>query len=278
MTMAFHRKLKEPVSRELLHETAVVRVIEAMKRDLVSAISLHEMADIACFSPFHFNRIFKEVTGIPPNQFLYALRLEQAKRLLISTSLSVTDICFEVGYNSLGSFINRFTDLVGLSPNAFRRMAFEFSDFRLGMIRDAITVRMDRASSGAALSGKIQVSPEFDGIVFVGLFRRAIPESQPVSCTLLPGTGDFKLSSAERGPHFVFAAGVPWSGCALELFTLDGLPRGRSRKISVGTGQEAGAPTIRLRQAEIVHPPILAAILVMVLRQFADPEIALANA
>ncbi len=59
-----------------LHELAVERVIKSMKERLDAPLDLDEMASIAHFSPFHFNRVFREVTGIPPAQFLNALRLE----------------------------------------------------------------------------------------------------------------------------------------------------------------------------------------------------------
>src|SRR5260370_25122277 len=105
------------------HHRAVERVISAMRRRLDENLSLKEMADIAYMSPFHFNRIFRQLTGVPPCQFLSALRLESARRLLRTTELKVTEICFEVGYTSLGTFIRRFSDLLGASPRSLRRLA-----------------------------------------------------------------------------------------------------------------------------------------------------------
>src|ERR1700716_965915 len=87
------------------HHEAVERVIQTMHDRLDEPLTLHEMSRIAYISPYHFNRIFRQITGIPPNQFFYALRLETAKRLLLTTNTSVTDVCFDVGYNSLGTFI-----------------------------------------------------------------------------------------------------------------------------------------------------------------------------
>ena len=79
-----------------LQSAAGTRVISAMHEHLYDPLSLQDMADIAHYSPFHFNRLFRKITGIPPNHFLYALRLSRAKRLLEETDLNVTDICFEV--------------------------------------------------------------------------------------------------------------------------------------------------------------------------------------
>ena len=105
------------------HHEAVERVIRVMRDRLDEPLTLQEMSRIAYISPYHFNRIFRQITGIPPNQFFYAMRLETAKRLLLTTNTSVTDLCFDVGYNSLGTFIRRFTGLVGVSPSRFRSLA-----------------------------------------------------------------------------------------------------------------------------------------------------------
>ena len=110
------------------HHQAVERVIRMMHDRLDEPLTLQEMSRIAYISPCHFNRTFRQITGIPPNQYFYALRLETAKRLLLTTNTSVTDVCFDVGYNSLGTFIRRFTGLVGLSPSRFRSLARHASE------------------------------------------------------------------------------------------------------------------------------------------------------
>ena len=79
------------------------------------------MAEMANLSPYHFARIFRNVTGIPPVEFLTAVRLERAKRLLLGTEMGVAEVCFEVGYESVGTFATRFKDLVGLPPGRMRR-------------------------------------------------------------------------------------------------------------------------------------------------------------
>src|SRR6478735_3910763 len=75
-----------------MHVRGVERVISAMMQCLDQPMNNNDMADVACQSPFHFNRVFHRLTGIPPVQFHYALRLQHAKRLLISTDLRITDI------------------------------------------------------------------------------------------------------------------------------------------------------------------------------------------
>src|SRR5216684_4257917 len=108
------------------HTQAVERVIRAMHTHLHELLTLEDLASVACLSPFYFTRVFHRLIGIPPGEFLSALRFQAARRLLLTTPLSVTDICFEVGYTSTGSFTTRFTQLVGLSPRLLRQRAHAF--------------------------------------------------------------------------------------------------------------------------------------------------------
>ena len=83
-------------------------------------ISLTEAAAHAGLSPFYFQRLFAEAFNETPHEFVTRLRIDHAKKLLLAGNHSVTEICFEVGYESLGSFSTRFHSLTGLSPAAFR--------------------------------------------------------------------------------------------------------------------------------------------------------------
>lgn len=97
-------------------------------RDYVGAcfhdrVTLENAAREACLSPFHFNRLFAQAFGETPHEFATRMRIDEAKKLLLAENRNVTDICFDVGYESLGSFSARFRSLTGLSPAAFRREA-----------------------------------------------------------------------------------------------------------------------------------------------------------
>jgi AraC-like DNA-binding protein len=86
-------------------------------------VPLETAAREACLSPFHFNRVFARAFGETPHEFVTRMRIEEAKKMLLACNQSVTDICFDLGYESLGSFSTRFRSLTGLSPAAFRREA-----------------------------------------------------------------------------------------------------------------------------------------------------------
>jgi AraC-like DNA-binding protein len=79
------------------------------------------MAAVACLSPNHLLRTFKQVFHQTPHQFITAVRLEEAQRLLCCTDDSITHICHAVGFTSLGSFGWLFLRRFGVSPRKYRR-------------------------------------------------------------------------------------------------------------------------------------------------------------
>src|SRR5262245_42774134 len=84
-------------------------------------ISIRDVAREAAMSPFHFIRRFESVFGETPHQFRIQSRLERARHLLALSDYSVTDVCMEVGFSSLGSFSALFARRFGTSPSAYRR-------------------------------------------------------------------------------------------------------------------------------------------------------------
>jgi AraC-like DNA-binding protein len=84
-------------------------------------ISIRAVASEAAMSPFHFIRQFEALFGETPHQFRIQARLDKAKELLALSDYSVTDVCMEVGFSSLGSFSDLFARRVGTAPSAYRR-------------------------------------------------------------------------------------------------------------------------------------------------------------
>jgi len=81
---------------------------------------LQQAARQACLSEFHFHRLFRTTFGETPHDFLTRLRMDRAKQMLASQR-TVTEVCFEVGYGSLGSFSSKFRSQFGRSPAEFQR-------------------------------------------------------------------------------------------------------------------------------------------------------------
>ena len=85
------------------------------------ALDVEQMARAAGLSRAHFSREFRRAFGESPYGYLMTRRIERAMALLRRGDLSVTEVCFEVGCSSLGTFSSRFAELVGMPPSAYRR-------------------------------------------------------------------------------------------------------------------------------------------------------------
>jgi AraC-like DNA-binding protein len=101
----------------------MLRARDAMDRAYAQPLDVAALARIAHVSEAHFTRTFRATFGETPHRYLQRRRIERAMFLLRETGHSVTDICFEVGFASPGTFSRTFRDLVGRSPRAYRRQA-----------------------------------------------------------------------------------------------------------------------------------------------------------
>ena len=112
------------MATRLLHDDTFRRLCRArdlLASDYQSVVNLERAAREACLSPFHFHRLFASAFGQTPHEFLTRLRMDRARHLLVSGEMSVTNVCFEVGYASLGSFSMKFRSLVGQAPTEYQR-------------------------------------------------------------------------------------------------------------------------------------------------------------
>lgn len=99
----------------------MLRARDAMDRDYATPLDIPALARIAHVSEAHFTRTFRATFGETPHRYLQRRRVERAMFLLRDTDRSVTDICFAVGFGSLGTFSRTFRDIVGHSPRTYRR-------------------------------------------------------------------------------------------------------------------------------------------------------------
>src|SRR5579863_2615685 len=97
------------------------RVIDYLRGNLHRPVKLAELADVACFSEFHFHRIFTAVSGETLNNFTNRLRLEKAARLLRYSEQSLTDIALDCGFSSSATFSRAFRSGYDTSPSQFRK-------------------------------------------------------------------------------------------------------------------------------------------------------------
>lgn len=102
----------------LLHR--LLRAKDRMDAASHEAWPIPRLARVSCVSEAHFARSFKQAFGVPPHRYLLTRRIERATALLRDTDLSITEIAFETGWTSLGTFGRVFRDVTGESPGVLR--------------------------------------------------------------------------------------------------------------------------------------------------------------
>src|ERR1044071_4578216 len=98
----------------------MLRARDAMDRSFAEPLDVRAVAAIAHVSEAHFIRSFRAVFGETPHHYLQRRRVERSMFLLRETDRSVTDICLDVGFTSLGTFSRTFRDIVGEAPSDYR--------------------------------------------------------------------------------------------------------------------------------------------------------------
>ncbi|WP_367138208.1 helix-turn-helix domain-containing protein [Saccharothrix sp. HUAS TT1] len=242
---------------------AVQRAIKMMRANYYEPLTLRDVAGAALVSPFHFSRLFHAAVGVPPGRYLTAVRLFEAKRLLLTTWMNVADIVATIGYSSVGTFTTRFTRAVGLSPTQYRNpevsgllAAVALPDFD-NPLETASTVfdpvPLPRHGGGGSFVGTLDVPERDEGSeVVVGLIDDLIPRSATLSTALVRRPSDFELVVGgpaarcvavvtRRGPS---AAGVRFAG-------------GLGHPLAIGAGQRLGV-AVRLRDHVRAPAPAVA--------------------
>ena len=98
----------------------MLRARDAMDRTYAQPLDIPNLAQVAHVSEAHFIRTFRATFGETPHRYLQRRRVERAMFLLRETDRSVTDICMDVGFTSLGTFSRTFHDIVGDTPTEYR--------------------------------------------------------------------------------------------------------------------------------------------------------------
>ncbi len=119
---------------------ALQRARDLIDTQYAQPLDLDELARIANFSRYHFLRAFRRAFHATPHEYLTRKRIERAKELLAQSELTVTEICFEVGFESLGSFSTLFHKLVGWSPSIYRARAWEMQKNPLKFIPNCYVI------------------------------------------------------------------------------------------------------------------------------------------
>jgi AraC-like DNA-binding protein len=231
----------------------VVRATALIRERFAEPLTLDDIAEAAIMSKFHFSRLFRQTTGISPGRFLTAVRLHEAKELLLTSSISVVDISYLIGYTSLGTFTTRFTECVGVSPGKFRRLA------EIGLLKSITASGTAPGRPSGSIAGSVRVDPETtSGPIFVGIFDRPLPQGRPSACLVVPGIGQWLIDPVPEGTWFVLAV-------SLHLAATHCPPRSRiHHPVLVGAGGPIHvrpgslcSVDLKLHAPRPIDPPIL---------------------
>ncbi|MCY0902859.1 MAG: AraC family transcriptional regulator [Firmicutes bacterium] len=229
-------------------------------RYLQEPLSLSQLARYVAYSPYHFSRMFKERVGLSPQYYVSSLRLQRAKELLLYTQWSIRDIGLDVGQQSLGTFTTRFTQRVGVTPSSFRASSQQ-ADRGMETLRrlhDSQAWRLPSTSPQARIQGVVQAVEYFEGIIFIGLFPKPIPEGLPLYGTVLPALGGFSFADVQPGTYFLMATSVSWNMATADYVIPRTTLRTRSRvPIVVTHGATVPDQIVTLFPPRLDDPPIL---------------------
>lgn len=248
------------------NRSAVQRVVSLIHRRYYEPLTLQDLAAEACYSTFHFTRVFHKEAGLPPRQFLTAVRLYHAKRLLAGTDMSIVDVVTSVGYSSVGTFTTRFTNATGVSPSAFRDPAVNRLLALVGpyglQVPSAATVAAAECSgrryaeATGAIVGALQLPDRAHATeLLVGVFDNTTPQSGPVACHTIAAseTVEVYIQNVPVGLWHLVAIGKRRGALSDRDAALMATTQ---RPIRVCQGEVAGAPALRLAPPTPLTPPI----------------------
>lgn len=242
------------------HLIAVARVVTYMRGNVAEPLTLNELADVAHCSPWHFDRIFSDVTGLSPLRYLSHLRIEAAKLAVMQSDRRIIDIAYDVGYNSLGSFGKRFTELVGLSPRELRKAAdgFDIARWRHGL--DAVCAgRTDLMPPPApAIRGHIAFAdePARAGWAMIAAVTANDSVLKPSACALAAVPGPFAMRGLVAGSYAVAAIAFDRTMSSTDILAQQNAARARVGHVTAGAAA-AEHVTLMLRAPGASDAPIV---------------------
>lgn len=246
--------------------------IATMRTETDRTLTLDELAEAASYSRFHFVRTFRDMVGTSPGTFQTALRFARASELLLTSSASITEICGEVGYSSLGTFSDRFRSLVGVSPSGLRELPHQIASLPSSGLDDPV-----RAVGPIGQIVRVAV-PETSPAgmsAYVGLYRDGVASGIPIAGAMTSRPGILELDGLVPGSYYLLAAAFPTPihglGHLLPGEQVQVSSSGRAIRVTGSRSAGVDQPPHRLRFRPIAptDAPILTALPALVLSRMA---------
>jgi AraC-like DNA-binding protein len=255
MEMPFVRRSRRTSTIEA-YESTVAQVVARMRERPDAPLDLAGMAACVAVSRSHFDRVFREVTGLSPRHFQAAVRLRAATHLILTTRRRITDVCFDVGYESLGTFVTRFTQSFGVSPMRLRSIIPDLECPLAALLPRHRPI--DMPPMGTLPRRHVRgVASSFDGIAFIGLFRERIADHAPEHCAIAAAPGPFVMPDVADGAYWVMAISLRPDRRAIDVLLDDDIPRAAMPSpVNVADGIAERDLALEFRGASPVDPPV----------------------
>ncbi|MBE9608995.1 AraC family transcriptional regulator [Chitinilyticum piscinae] len=199
------------------HLSRIERATRAMEENLTAPFTAVDAARAACYSYYHFHRLFAARTGVSPGEYLRRRRLTEAARLLCRSRLSITRIAFDFQYESVESFSKAFRSEFGLSPRQARRTLTPlpcFLPYRQPVAEEHfMTPKLVELPAFSILGYQIETTHE-EGANFIEipqLWERVMANDSQLM-QAIPGVADRMVSfgvctATKNGPQFLYTIG-----------------------------------------------------------------------
>lgn len=192
-----------PAAASLRPET-LSAVIELARSPQIERVSVQELAEVAGYSTSRFTRLFTSAMRVPPGQYLTALRIERAKRLLLAEQEPVIDIAAAVGFDSLSSFTRRFRAATGVPPAVFRRLEQAVADAPLGSF-----TRTRQDMPEVTLLPRLPEGESDALSLWLGWYRHPAPIGLPLAGMFVPFDEEIRLPMCPGAPWLLCFATAP---------------------------------------------------------------------
>ena len=234
---------------------SVTLAIRFMTEHLSEPLQLADVARVGLLSPFHFHRVFRQITSTTPARFLTSLRMADARRLLLVTTNNVTEICTEVGYSSLGTFISQFGRLAGMSPTRFRDRVRQVGGTHVG----DLAMPADRAMSEGPV-GPVTGVVLGSGYALLGMYRAGSAHDWPTVFELTKTGRITRTDPLVDGRYIPIAVGLNPETTVREALTTPTGPPGLigfdSKAVIVHHGEVVRPFHVVLRRRRLFDPPV----------------------
>lgn len=245
-----------------------------IQRNIYEPISLSNLSKHVGYSPFHFIRLFKAQTGLTPYHYISSFRIQKAKELLLHTNLPIREIAMEVCQQSLGTFTTRFGEKVGVAPSHFRMQQTSVEDQLKSFWDLNQRISIDTAvTTGINVVGSVNSVVPFEGIIFIGLFHKPIPESLPEYGMIRMSLGEFRFSNVKPGIYYLMATTLTWKMNASDILNPTANLRTRHHlPFVVERVQDVDRGLVTLYPPDLNDPPILISLPLLMSRFLSNVE------